>query len=107
MTRAELAVIAARWSGVEPEDRKPEFADASGHWAARWIRAGVEQAWFEGYPTSLFLPDREVTRAEAVTALNRILKRQPAEGVLKPTWKDVPQGHWAFGHIEAASRGTR
>ncbi|WP_284646441.1 cadherin-like beta sandwich domain-containing protein [Paenibacillus silviterrae] len=107
VTRAELAVIAARWSGVEPEDRKPEFADASGHWAARWIAAGVEQAWFEGYPSSLFLPDREVTRAEAVTALNRILKRQPAEGALQPTWKDVPQGHWAFGHIEAASRGTR
>jgi hypothetical protein len=56
-----------------------------------------------GYPDGTFRPDRPVTRAEAVTIVNRLIGRSPSVDVAKPTWKDVPDNHWAFFDIEAAS----
>ncbi|MCC2686056.1 MAG: S-layer domain protein, partial [Paenibacillaceae bacterium] len=53
---------------------------------------------------NLFYPDRNLSRAEAVTTLNRVLDRGPLTGDFSPSWPDVTASHWSFGHVEEASR---
>ena len=74
ITRAEFATIAARFSSVEytGEDK---FPDIKGHWAADSINKAVETGWINGYDNGTFRPDNSITRAEAMTLINRILYR--------------------------------
>ena len=48
-----------------------------------------------------FYPKNQVTRAEAVTMINRWLYRGPLNGVTLK-FKDVPTSHWGYGHIAEA-----
>ena len=75
ITRAEFAAIAARF---DPSGN-PEgvfFSDISGHWAEREIIIAANNGWVEGY-NGLFRPDDYITRAEAMTLVNRVLHRLP------------------------------
>ncbi len=74
ITRAEFAAIAARFTKVEytGEDK---FSDIAGHWAADEINEAAATGWIDGYEDGTFRPDRYITRAEAMTLINRILYR--------------------------------
>ena len=75
ITRAEFAAIAARFDPAG----NPEgvfFTDISGHWAEREIIIAANNGWVEGY-NGLFRPDDYITRAEAMTLVNRVLHRLP------------------------------
>ena len=75
ITRAEFAAIAARF---DPSGN-PEgvfFSDIAGHWAEREIIIAANNGWVEGY-NGLFRPDDYITRAEAMTLVNRVLHRLP------------------------------
>ncbi len=54
-----------------------------------------------GYPDGMFRPDYPLTRAEAVTVINRFLERTPVSGATAE-FSDV-SGHWASEHIAAAA----
>jgi len=56
-----------------------------------------------GYSDGTFRPNSKLTRAEAVTVINRVVGRGPLIGVTHPQWNDVSVSHWAFGDIEEAS----
>lgn len=76
ITRAEFAAIAARFdSGSYSGDDL--FTDIEGHWAADQINRAAEKGWITGYPDGTFGPNRYITRAEAVTMINRVLNRLP------------------------------
>ena len=75
ITRAEFAAIAARF---DPSGN-PEgvfFSDIAGHWAEREIIIAANNGWVEGY-NGLFRPNDYITRAEAMTLVNRVLHRLP------------------------------
>ncbi|MBQ4577882.1 MAG: S-layer homology domain-containing protein [Clostridia bacterium] len=75
ITRAEFAAIAARFDPMG----NPEgvfFSDISGHWAEKEIIIAANNGWVEGY-NGLFRPDDYITRAEAMTLINRVLHRLP------------------------------
>ena len=75
ITRAEFAAIAARFDPTG----NPEgvfFTDIAGHWAEREIIIAANNGWVEGY-NGLFRPDDYITRAEAMTLVNRVLHRLP------------------------------
>ena len=75
ITRAEFAAIAARFDPTgNPEG--DFFSDISGHWAEKEIIIAANNGWVEGY-NGLFRPDDYITRAEAMTLVNRVLKRLP------------------------------
>lgn len=76
ITRAEFAAIAARFDS-EGYSGENLFTDIDGHWAANQINRAAEKGWISGYPDSTFGPDRYITRAEAVTMINRVLNRLP------------------------------
>ena len=78
ITRAEFAAIAARFdSGSYSGDDL--FTDIEGHWAADQISRAAEKGWITGYPDGTFGPNRYITRAEAVTMINRVLNRMPKD----------------------------
>ena len=95
ITRAEFATVCARFdqSGAA-EDR--DFSDIGGHWAEQYIRQAAALGWVQGYPDGTFGPDRPITRAEAVTMINRVLRRNPGskDDLLSgmKVWPDNPAG---------------
>lgn len=78
ITRAEFAAIAARFDS-EGYSGENLFTDIDGHWAANQINRAAEKGWISGYPDGTFGPDRYITRAEAVTMINRVLNRMPKD----------------------------
>lgn len=76
ITRAEFAAICARFdTGLTDGDS--EFTDISGHWAEAEIERAVSLGWIQGYGDGTFRPDQYITRAEAMTIINRVLCRIP------------------------------
>ena len=78
ITRAEFAAIAARFDS-DSYSGDDLFTDIEGHWAADQINRAAEKGWITGYPDGTFGPNRYITRAEAVTMINRVLNRMPKD----------------------------
>lgn len=76
ITRAEFAVICARFDDSEFEV-VDEFTDVKGHWAETEIHEAAAHGWIRGYEDNTFKPDQFITRAEAMTMINRVLNRAP------------------------------
>ncbi len=76
ITRAEFATIAARFDNSDYEV-SDEFTDVSGHWAEADIHKAAAFGWIKGYGDNTFKPDEFITRAEAMTLINRVLNRVP------------------------------
>ena len=76
ITRAEFATIAVRFFDVQ-YDGKDLFPDISTHWAKDYINQAGSAGLVNGYPDGTFGPNRYITRAEAVTLVNRTLDRHP------------------------------
>ncbi len=103
LTRAEMASLIVRWMNLQGE-RANNLTDVEGHWAQEMIEILAGAGIVGGYPDGSFQPNREITRAEAVAIINRVLSRGPLHGVETPSWPDVSSDHWAFCDIEEASR---
>lgn len=103
LKRAEMATIIASLISGEPHLGGTGFPDTSGHWAEAAIIKVQGAGMMNGYEDGTFRPERLLTRAEAVTIINRVLGLSPASSPATVRWKDVPMTHWAFGEIEAAS----
>ena len=76
ITRAEFAAIAARFDD-KANTTTADFSDIVSHWAKNEISAASNNGWITGYPDGTFRPDNKITRAEAMTLVNRVLKRLP------------------------------
>jgi len=57
-----------------------------------------------GDVSGTFRPDAPITRAEAATALLRMLKVAPIQNLTASSFKDVPVTNWAVGYIEAMQK---
>lgn len=101
ITRAEMATILSRLI-ISAQDHAAGFSDISGHWAQAAIERMSQAGIITGYEDGTFRPDQTLTRAEAVTIVNRALDIAPLTSAVQK-WTDVPVGYWAFGSIQAAS----
>ncbi|OCT13367.1 hypothetical protein A8709_03700 [Paenibacillus pectinilyticus] len=102
ITRTEMAALAIRLA-VNPTGTGTGFTDTSGLWAEDAIKAAQGAGYMNGYGDGSFGPAKPLTRAEAVTVINRVLGRGPLNGVKHSPWTDVPDNHWAIHDIEEAS----
>ena len=107
ITRAEFATIVSRFDDLEANTTNP-FTDVSeNHWARRYIVSAYIKGWINGYPGYIFMPDRTITRAEAVKIVNYMLgrgiKRENIDTELHTRYPDLPIQHWAFAEMIEAS----
>ena len=82
ITRAEFAAICVRFfekrsaSTISPKDIAFTDFDSS-HWAYDTIKKAYANGYVSGYPDGTLKADNTITRAEAVTIVNRMLERIP------------------------------
>jgi hypothetical protein len=103
ITRAEFATIMARLETPAAGSGTP-FSDVTGHWAYDGILSAYGSKWITGYPDNTFHPDQNITRAEAVTIVNRVIGRDKATYAgYAIKFGDVPTSAWYYGDVLAAS----
>ena len=106
ITRAEFAAICARFN-TKPVENSSSFSDISGHWAENEIERAAAFGWISGYPDGTFRPDARITRAEAMTMINRVLCRMPqSESDLLDsmvTWPDNKPSDWHYLAVQEAT----
>ena len=106
ITRAQFAAICARFDTGKSNDSRT-FSDIKGHWAKAYIERAAELGWISGFQDGTFRPDAYITRAQAVTMINRMLNRVPEDpSDLLPgmnVWPDCGPGDWFYLAIQEAT----
>ena len=105
ITRAEFATITARFLEAS-YDGGNRFPDIDGHWAAEYINEAANAGIVDGYEDGTFRPQQNITRAEAVTMVNRTVDRHPDADYLLDnmvTWPDNPESAWYYAQIQEAT----
>ena len=104
ITRAEYAAIATRFDELAAAESN--FTDISGHWAEDAINAAYGAGWVGGYEDGTFRPDQNITRAEAMALINRVLERAvDSEGMLDEMthWADNHPAAWYYADVQEAT----
>lgn len=106
ITRAEFAAIASRFSSVEytGEDK---FSDIGSHWSRESVNKAAETGWVNGYDDGTYKPDQPITRAEAMTLINRMLYRLVENNGLRKDmiiWVDnADTSKWYYANVQEAT----
>lgn len=116
ISRAEFTAMAVRFFDAygdgdqEIMEDYQDFWDVSpGHWAAGYIEDAARHGWVVGYGDGTFQPEDEISRAEVVTIVNRLLGREADQDYIASgprglvRFPDVSSGHWAYYDILEAS----
>ena len=106
ISRAEFATMLVKGFEHNMYSYNPEklFSDVpTNHWASSAITAAVHQNLLKGYPNGTFMPNHNVTRAEALCALAKGVKcpevdkckaqqilSQYTDGNTVPEWAQIP-----------------
>ena len=107
ITRAEMAKIISLFAKLDKSESR--FSDIAGHWAERYIELAAGNGWIEGYPDGTFGPQRNITRAETATMINRVLERVPSEESrllsrdVMQIWPDANPGDWFYLAMQEAT----
>ena len=111
ITRAEFATIAAKFDKLE-DVNTDKFSDVTeNHWAYHLIGSAEAKGWISGYPDGTFKPEKNISRAEVVSCVNRMLNRYAdldfAEAHISELapMVDMTTNHWAYGPIVEAMNG--
>ena len=90
-----------------------EFVYAEGDYSAEYIKDAAIHGWIRGYGDGSFRASASITRAEAVTIINRLLGRVADEDYIDAkarrlnTFTDMDPKHWAYYAVmEAANAHT-
>ena len=105
ITRAEFATIAVRFFEATYEGENL-FPDIDGHWAQDYINEAANAGIVDGYPDGTFGPQKLITRAEAMTMVNRTIDRHPHEDHLLDdmiVWPDNPETAWYYEQVQEAT----
>ena len=102
ITRAEFAVIASKYI-KNPKTADETFSDVPmNHWAKDAIAMVKAEGWISGYTDGTFKPDAPITRAEAVSIVNRMFDRAAdgefvrEHGFEITKFGDLNSNHWAY-----------
>ena len=107
VTRAELTAVLSRLSAKA--NGAHAFTDVEGHWGHSYIVSAFNNNWISGYGDGTFRPNNPITRAEAVTIINRAFGRPPNPATIdhnlngRTIFSDVHRVHWAFYEIKEAA----
>ena len=110
ITRAEFVTILTGIYGANTSKGMP-FADVGSAWCHDAVATAYANGWVGGYADGTFHPNQTITRAEAVTILNRVLGRScdltfvQANAQAASHFTDVTPGAWYYAAVTEASVG--
>ena len=105
ITRAEFATIAARFE-EEVAVGSENFTDIAGHWAESYIKEAAALQWINGYEDGSFRPANNITRAEVMAIVNRMLQRKVSSDYILETavfWTDNAKSAWYYEDVMEAT----
>ena len=109
ITRAEFVAIITKFVDYSIAD-PDRFPDISGHWAEEAILEAAAAGWVGGYEDGTFRPENNLTRAEAMVIVNKILCRTPLsvddllDGMIN--WPDnADPTAWYYVDVQEATNG--
>ena len=104
ITRREFATAVSRFDEIIATNNNPFLDVHAGDWARDYILSATERGWFVGFQGE-FRPGDNLTRAELVTAKNRMLNRSILQEHLPDDilrFPDLPESHWSFAAFKEA-----
>ena len=105
ITRAEMATIISAFANLTENTKT--FTDIEGHWAQKYIELAAGNGWITGYEDGTFRPNNEITRAETMTMINRVMKRVPKDETClldgMTTYPDCVSGQWYYIAVQEAT----
>ena len=101
LTRAEFAALIFRFTGIKKSNVTNPFVDLDDtHWAYAEILALTNSGLVEGYEDKTFRPENNITRAEVMTVINKLLGRKPLESYVKSLkfnpYNDLYEAKWYY-----------
>lgn len=108
VTRAEFAVMAARFADLDYKGGNIFDDVPNGHWAYSYINAAANAGWVEGYPDGSFRPDKSISRSEVVRLVNGMINRSVTLDKLKELgvecpYNDLVENHWGYCDLMEAT----
>jgi len=115
ITRAEFVTMAVRFNKIYGNNTfagvtDTVFSDVSSEcWAFESIKTAVSKGWIHGYYDGTFRSENDITRAESVAVVNRLLGRMADASFIDANipaltrFYDVPSSHWAYYEIIEAT----
>ena len=102
ITRAEFVkILAVAFDMKLDETAKADFTDIKGHWSEDYVKTFASGGYTKGYDDNTFRPEGNVTRAEVVAFINRIINADADASEKLPT--DLKNAddtqHWAYDEI--------
>ena len=84
LTRAEFAALIRRFTKIDESENENKFSDLSEeYWAYEDIMSLHGAGLFDGYEDGTIRAENEITRAEVMTVVNKLLGRNPSEPYVK------------------------
>ena len=108
LTRAEFAALICRFIGIDKVQSDNPFVDLEEkHWAYENIMSLYRAGLINGYEDKTFRPESEISRAEVMTVVNKILGRNPSEAYVKSLdynpFNDLDRGKWYYVDVLEAT----
>lgn len=110
ISRAQFVTILAGIYGVNASGGMP-FSDVGRSWYYDAVATAYANGWVSGFTDGTFHPNQTITRAEAVSILNRVLSRScdltfvQANAQTALHFTDVPANAWYYADVIEASVG--
>lgn len=110
ISRAQFVTILAGIYGVNASGGMP-FSDVGRSWYYDAVATAYANGWVSGFTDGTFHPNQTITRAEAVSILNRVLGRGcdltfvQANAQTALHFTDVPANAWYYADVIEASVG--
>ena len=111
ITRGEMSVLLGRIAAdlnlldALPDIETVQFSDIASHWAKESILTLAAKGIVNGYADGTFRANNQITRAETVVMIARLVARTEKYKSDK-TFSDVPATHWAYANIMNAANGA-
>ena len=108
LTRAEFAALIKRFAKLEKTDKENPFPDLDkSHWAYEDILSLNASGLMQGYEDGTYRPENQITRAEVMTVINKILGRNPSEPYVKSLdfnpFSDLKKDKWYYTTVLEAT----
>ncbi|MCI8283823.1 MAG: S-layer homology domain-containing protein [Firmicutes bacterium] len=117
ITRGEFTAMAVRFFDIYSNEKIKSDSEyrifsvtEDDYWASEYINDAAKHGWIKGYEDGTFKEKSNITRAEVVTIINRMLKRSADEGYIDSRldkfnrFSDLQnRDYWAFYQLMEAA----